>query len=408
MEYDLVFEGGGAKGMVFVGAMQEFEQRGHTYKRLLGTSAGAITAALLAAGYTASEMLSALGEQEEGRSVFTGFMAKPGPFERSQVMQSATLAFLRDFDIPLIPEFIEKKLDERIVQWLSTDPRLASAYSLLEFGGWYSADRFIAWLKRRLDSGFNRGKPRAYSGMTLAEFYEETRYDLSVVASDTTGGAMLVLNHRTAPGLPLVWAVRMSMSIPLLWQEVVWQPAWGQYRGKDIAGHAIVDGGILSNFPIALFVSRDDFVKNLMGPDAAKEVLGMVIDESLPVMGEQPASASVAAFSIGQLPLLRRITDLVNTTLGARDKLVSEAFEKRVVRLPAKGYGTTEFDMPDDKRSRLVTAGLETMKSFLDALAAQQEDLEMLSFDTAAMARVAEEEARALKEADKTALKLLQ
>ena len=39
MEYDLVFEGGGAKGMVFVGAMQEFEVRSHTHGRLLGTSA---------------------------------------------------------------------------------------------------------------------------------------------------------------------------------------------------------------------------------------------------------------------------------------------------------------------------------------------------------------------------------
>ena len=30
MEFDMVFEGGGAKGMVFVGAMKEFERRGHT------------------------------------------------------------------------------------------------------------------------------------------------------------------------------------------------------------------------------------------------------------------------------------------------------------------------------------------------------------------------------------------
>lgn len=29
MKFDMVFKGGGAKGMVFVGAMQEFESRGH-------------------------------------------------------------------------------------------------------------------------------------------------------------------------------------------------------------------------------------------------------------------------------------------------------------------------------------------------------------------------------------------
>jgi len=38
MKYDIAFEGGGAKGMVFVGAYREFVQRGHTFGRLLGTS----------------------------------------------------------------------------------------------------------------------------------------------------------------------------------------------------------------------------------------------------------------------------------------------------------------------------------------------------------------------------------
>ena len=38
MEFDIVFEGGGAKGMVFVGASTALEERGHTARRLVGTS----------------------------------------------------------------------------------------------------------------------------------------------------------------------------------------------------------------------------------------------------------------------------------------------------------------------------------------------------------------------------------
>jgi predicted acylesterase/phospholipase RssA len=56
MKCDLVFEGGGAKGMVFVGACEEFFRRGHSFDRLLGTPAGAITATLLAVGYTPEEI----------------------------------------------------------------------------------------------------------------------------------------------------------------------------------------------------------------------------------------------------------------------------------------------------------------------------------------------------------------
>ncbi len=366
MEYDLVFEGGGAKGMVFVGAMEEFERRGHTYKRLLGTSAGAITAALLAAGYTAQEMLAALGEKEDGRSVFTSFLGQPGPFEKAQVLKSATLQFLYDVDIPLLPDFLDKKLDELVVKWLAADPKLACSYSFLEFGGLYSARSFIAWMKRRMDSGTHRGKQRQYSDMTLKEFYDATGSDLTLVAADTSGAAMLVLNHRTAPKLPVVWAVRMSMSIPLLWQEVIWLEEWGLYRGREMTGHTIVDGGMLSNFPIELFVSRDDYVKDLMGSEAGEGVLGMLIDESLPVPGVQAAKAESGS-ALSKAPLIRRVSNLLNTSMSAHDKMVSENFERLVVRLPANGYGTTEFEMSDEKRGLLVQAGRETMKAYFES-----------------------------------------
>ncbi len=69
--------------------------------------------------------------------------------------------------------------------------------------------------------------------MTLAEFHRATRVDLSLTASDVTNGRLHILNHRTAPDVPVVWAARMSMSVPLLWQEVVWREAWGGYRFSD-------------------------------------------------------------------------------------------------------------------------------------------------------------------------------
>ena len=77
-QFDLVFEGGGAKGSVFVGALEVFNAAGHTAARLVGTSAGAITATLLAAGFTPAEMLSAVNEQlEDGRPRFASFMDVP-------------------------------------------------------------------------------------------------------------------------------------------------------------------------------------------------------------------------------------------------------------------------------------------------------------------------------------------
>ncbi len=401
MEYDLVFEGGGAKGMVFVGAMQEFEARGHSYKRLLGTSAGAITAALLAAGYSSKEMLTALAEEIDGRPVFTLFMSAPGPFEKAQVLQSAFLAYLHNLGL----SSFQKVLADRLVPWFAS--RLASPYSLLEYGGWYSAAHFVEWLRQRLDSGENHGQPRRYSGMSLAQFHEATGYDLSVVASDTSGGTMLVLNHRTAPEVPLVWAVRMSMSIPLVWQEVIWKREWGAYLQQDMTGHAIVDGGLLSNFPIELFLSRDSLVQTLMGPEAGEQVLGLLIDETCEVEGAPAAAALPAGVERQQMPILQRLQRLVNTTTGAHDKMVIDAYEDLVVRLPAKGYGTTEFDMEEKRRGWLVQAGQKTMQLYFDRPPAPAAGGVSFGLEAEGPAVARALDAQAQNQMDKTARKML-
>jgi predicted acylesterase/phospholipase RssA len=401
MKYDMVFEGGGAKGMVFVGALEVFMSAGHTHGRLLGTSAGAITAALLAAGYRPQEMLESLSEKVEGRPVFADFMAVPSALERDAIRTSATRELLRNINLPFIPDRFEEKLDDQLAEWLAAQPSLRCVFSFIERGGWYSADNFVTWLKRRLDSGTHGDQPRHYSQMTLAQFYDATHTDLSLVASDITQGAMLVLNHRTAPDLPLVWAVRMSMSVPLLWQEVVWLREWGQYRGREMVDHAIVDGGLLSNFPIELFLSQAQPVINVMGPDVSQNVLGMLIDESMEVPGAESALKAPTQFNLGDLHTVQRISNLVNTTLSARDKSVIEAFEKLVVRLPAKGYGTTEFDMTDERRELLVNAGRSVMQAYFEQPV--QAEFE-ISFGVGEN----EEDLRAKQTADKTALKMLE
>ncbi len=57
---DAVFEGGGVKGIALVGAAAVVEAAGYRFNNLAGTSAGAIVAALLGAGYTAAELQSIL------------------------------------------------------------------------------------------------------------------------------------------------------------------------------------------------------------------------------------------------------------------------------------------------------------------------------------------------------------
>lgn len=367
MIFDMVFEGGGAKGIVFVGAMQVFTEKGHTFDRLIGTSAGAITATTLAAGYSNEEMMNALNERVDGKPVFTTFMGEPPPFDPEDIQHSAIRELLRSMDLPLVPEFVEEKLDDKLAQTIATNPALRHVYSFIERGGWYSAHDFVAWLQRKLDEGMYKGKPRNFSEMTMAEMYAATGTELTLTGSDTTSGRLLIFNHRTAPDLPLVWAVRMSMSVPLLWQEVIWLDAWGLYRGKSLADHAIVDGGLLSNFPIELFVSGEKPVTDVMGEKKSNNIIGFLIDEKVPVPGAPVPASSSSLSALGNLRTVARFGNLVNTVTQARDKMVIDTFSDLVVHLPAKGFGTTEFDMTDERRNALVKAGRAATEAYLTA-----------------------------------------
>jgi predicted acylesterase/phospholipase RssA len=231
MEYDLVFEGGGAKGVAFVGALQAFERHGHKPRRVIGTSAGSITACLVAAGYNAQEAWVTVNEKTtDGRPRFTSFMDTPTIYEDDNVKNQLGYWLRTELNNPMVPDVIEPLVDNLIEKLLKVDV-IRHITSLFMWGGWYSGDEFVEWLQEKLNAN-----GRNLADSTLLEFQQRTGRDFSVVASDLTGNEMLVLNHRTAPALPTVWAVRMSMSFPFAWQEVIWKKDWGAYRGRNLEG----------------------------------------------------------------------------------------------------------------------------------------------------------------------------
>ena len=371
MKYDLVFEGGGAKGAVFVGALQELEKRQHTIGRVVGTSAGAITATFVAAGYSSQQMLAAVKEKlPDGRPRFSSFMDVPESFDETEIEESLSFGLFNSIDLPGIPDFIERHLDRMIFETLLQSATYRHIFSFVELGGLYAGYKFLDWVREKL----NQVDP-GLGDTSLEEFNVRTGRDLSLVGSDITDRNMLVLNHRTAPNCPIIWAVRMSMSVPFAWQEVIWKPEWGTYLGKDISGHRIVDGGLLSNFPIAYLVSNNKEVIDAMGvhPESSN-ILGFLIDEGIvvPGAGEAPKAPSKLPPQLGQIDikefeLVQRITSLVDTVMSGHDKIIIDTYKDFVIRLPAKSYQTLEFDMTDERMDALIEAGRVTTESYFAA-----------------------------------------
>lgn len=352
--YDLVFEGGGAKGSAFVGALEVLFAAGHKYRRVIGTSAGAITATLLGAGYSSQEMLDACNETVPGTTnpVFTTFMDAPLPSDFSSEVRdnSQTMDLFRRAPLPT---FVEKSL----LNMLLEIDLYRELFSFNECGGFYSGNAFLAWFRGKLQAkGID-------PDITWKEFSIKTNSDVSVVTSDVTEQEMVVLNSRTAPDCPVAESVRMSMSIPFVWREMIWKDAWGQYRNRSKTNHIFVDGGVLSNFPLKLVVEKDDEVVELMGttdPDAAGTI-GLLLDESVDVPG--------AGKSDTRRPRLRtadRVTRLVDTMMGTSDMEVMRQYPKLICRIPVRGYGTTEFRMSQERMALLINSGRTAMTEYLN------------------------------------------
>ena len=351
--FDIVFEGGGAKGTGFVGALDALFAAGHRHRRLIGTSAGAITATLLGAGYSPAELLDAVNQKvpETGEPIFTSFLDAPQrtAFSQGTIDGSVTVDLLRRGHVPGM-------FEHTLVNGLLEIDLYRELFSFVECGGFYSGDAFLNWLRTRLQAkGIN-------PDITWKDFARQTQADVSVVTSDVDDKEMVVLNHRTAPGARVAMSVRMSMSIPFVWREVIWDAAWGSYRGRGKTGHRFVDGGVLSNFPIHLIADADAEVVAIMGttdPNGAGN-LGLLLDEDSPVPGE--------AISDTRRPRLRtadRVSSLVDLMTGSSDAGAIRNHPDAVCRIPVGGYGTTEFRMSKARMDALIDSGRNAMRVYL-------------------------------------------
>jgi NTE family protein len=206
---DLVLEGGGVKGIALVGAISVLEERGYSFNRVAGTSAGSIVGALVAARLSSPEMI--------------------------EIMRALDYTRFRDVG----PE-------DRV-------PGIGRLYSLISQQGIYEGAYFKRWLAEILEGKGIRTFADLRYDDAGADLPSEQQFRLVVMASDVSTGRLRRLPW-DYPGLgldagsiPVVDAVRASMSIPFFF-EPVRLPS--QTHGADLW---LVDGGMLSNFPVEVF-----------------------------------------------------------------------------------------------------------------------------------------------------------
>lgn len=357
---DLVFEGGGAKGLAHVGAIRAMEDQRLRYRRIAGTSAGALIAMFVAAGYTSEEVRAAITERmPDGTIIMGSFLVVPESFDEDVILSSMAYKTLIDLNFP---EAINAELLRAMLKLES----FREAFSLVEFGGVVAGETYLEWIQDKLDAN-GRGLGTA----TFAEFYQRTGAELTIVAADMDSGRMLVLNHRTVPDLPVAWAARMSSSVPFAFRNVKWQPEWGTYLGENIDHHRIVDGGVSSNLPIVLMIADTEIMLETMGaPPDRQRVLGFLLDEAAAVPGLKELDGNSKEPEESPIDrhwnqALGSAQNLVKTLMQSQDNFLVSVFPGLVCRLPAEGFSSLQYDMSEAQIDLLAAAAAHATRDCL-------------------------------------------
>ena len=321
---NLVFEGGGVKGIAYVGAMEVLDTKGilKEIQRVGGTSAGAINAVLLGLNYSVAETREILGKLN-----FRRFL-------------DDSWGIIRDTN-RLITEF-----------------------------GWYKGDYFREWIGDIIErkTGNSESTFLEVNGLKTERQFR----DLYFMGTNLSTGYGEIFSFEHTPRTCVADAVRISMSIPLFFAAK-----------RSMRGDVYVDGGVVDNYPVKLFDRQKYVAAHSRMPEyyekhnqtlrqAGKTISPYVYNQE--TLGFRLDSArEIAVFRDQAEPEHRKIEDffaytwaLAETILNIQSSqhLHSDDWQ-RTIYIDTLGVGTTEFDLSDDKKTALVGSGrVNTEKYF--------------------------------------------
>ena len=325
--HNLVFEGGGVKGIAYVGVLEVLEERGIIEKieRVGGTSAGAINATLLALGYTLKETREILWSLD-----FNNFM-------------DDSWGFIRD----------TKRLIEKF--------------------GWYKGDYFKNWIGALIRE--KTGNSESTFADIEALKKKKNFKSMYFIGTNLSTSFSEIFSAEHTPRICVADAVRISMSIPLFFAAK-----------RSLRGDVYVDGGLINNYPVKLFDRKkylsskksgietdyykrinfqikalerpiDDYVYN-------KETLGFRLD----------TREEISVFRDHAEPNHKKINDffdytwaLVHTALEIQQSIHLHSDDwARTVYIDTLGVSTTDFDLTDSKKRELVNSGRKGANEYFE------------------------------------------
>jgi NTE family protein len=310
---NLVFEGGGVKGIAYGGALHELNQKGilSSIERVAGTSAGAITAVLLAVGYDHTEVSEIVADTN-----FNDF-------------SDDSFGIVRDAE------------------------RFISDF------GWHKGDFFRKWIGNLIRN--KTGK----KNLTFQELKKiNNTLDLYLVGTNLSDQVSEIFSHEHTPDVEIRDATRMSMSIPLFFRCV----RYGTDR--DI----MVDGGVAWNYPLNIFDNKT-YLNNPQNGDPVEynkaegyvfnhETLGFRLDTLKEIDLNKSNWANVPKDIDNILNYAMALVGFMHTM--ANKKHLHKNDWNRTIFIDTLDVNTTDFDLSRSKIDGLIESGKKGVLDYFD------------------------------------------
>ncbi|MDO4534375.1 MAG: patatin-like phospholipase family protein [Clostridium perfringens] len=293
MYVDIVCEGGGVKGIALVGSINCLENYGYTFKKIAGTSAGAIIASLLAVGYSGEELKNIVLNLDYSKLIF----------------------------------------NTKLNKFLST---LKGGVNIFIKKGLYSSQNIENYL-----SGLFAAKGKT----KFKDISINNQSPLKIIASDITNKKLLILpDDLTFYGIdPMEFqiskAVIMSINIPFYFTPYILR--------CNNEKNFIVDGGLLSNFPIWLFDTKEVPLWPTFG-------LRLKEDDSFQLKK--------------RYSLFSYISDIIHTAFSHNEDIYLENKDAiRTIDLPTLSIKSTNFNLNNSEVLTLYKSGYKTTENFINS-----------------------------------------
>jgi len=360
---DLVMEGGGVLGVALAGYSYVLESAGMRFLGLGGTSAGSINALVIAA----------LGPPHVAKATRVAEIVANVPM--ASFIDGDGDA--RDFTQALVGGAGKFKLAMKAAQVVDNFSDDLGLHPGSRFRSWLTtvlADNGIATLTD-LDAVLATPPPEGYvvehdaeRGVRATDTDTQAiKGRLAVIAADITTGTKVELPKMAA----LYWAqpealnpadfVRTSMSVPAFFHPVRvgkipqgpdalarWQ-ALTSYKGTRVPKECVfVDGGIVSNFPIAVFHNQ----RKVPRAPTFGVKLGIPADE--PTLIDSPT---------------KLIGSVFNAARGALDQdflAGNPDYSRLIAYIDTKQHNWLNFDLPNKDKIDLFREGAKAAAAFLE------------------------------------------